>query len=104
MSEMDSFFPSALFVPFLILAFVKHEIAEWAYERAHGLQGRSVLFGLVVDTTAAIGQFGGYLLLVAYGYDHGWLKAIALWVITLLIAAVDQIFPVLLKRFAEPVF
>jgi hypothetical protein len=99
--QIHSFLPSALFVPFLILGFVKHEAAEWSYE---GFKGNWALLGLFIDSTAAIGTFGQYLLLIAYGYDHGWLKAISLYIIMLLFGIVDQIIPVLLKRLGPDIF
>jgi hypothetical protein len=98
MTWLSGFLPTKLIIPFLVYAFFSHEVAEWAYERTHGKQGSSVSFGLVVDTSATIGQFGGYVLLIAYLYDHGWQKALGLFVITLLASLPMQVVPVLIKR------
>jgi hypothetical protein len=104
MSWLSGFLPTALIIPFLLFAFVQHEVAEWAYERGQGLQGSSASFGFLVDTTAAIGQFGLYVLLIAYGYDQGWQKAVGLYAASLLIGLVDQIVPILIKRISAGAF
>ncbi len=97
------FVPTALVIPFLIYGFFNHEVAEWAYERGHGKQGRSAALGLFVDTSATIGQFGTYVLLIAYLYDHGWQKALGIYVISLVASLPMYVVPVLLKR-SEMVF
>lgn len=98
MNWLSSFLPRTLIIPFLLYAFVHHEVAEWAYERGQGLQGSSASFGLLVDATAAIGSVGLYVLLIAYAWDQGWQKAIGLYAATLLIGVADQIVPILVKR------
>src|SRR5258708_4028081 len=60
--QLGGFIPTALVIPFLSLDFFTHEISEWAYERTNGVQGSSALFGLLVDTTANVGQIGLYVL------------------------------------------
>ncbi len=69
---LSNFVPTTLIIPFLGYAFVKHEVAEWAYERSNGLQGSSATFGMFVDTTSLIGTFALYVFLIAYGYDQSW--------------------------------
>jgi hypothetical protein len=98
MNWLINFVPTVLTIPFLVYAFVHHEVAEWGYERDQGLQGSFASFGLLVDATAAFGGFGLYVLLIAYGYDQGWQKAVGLYLATLLIGLADQIVPVLIKR------
>ncbi len=93
-----------LLIPFLLYAFVHHEVAEWSYERGQGLQGSSASFGLFVDASAALGAFGFYILLIAYAFDHSWQRAIALFVATILIGVVDQVVPVLIKRTSKLAF
>ena len=91
MNWLSNFLPTALIIPFLVYAFVKHEVAEWAYERGKELQASSASFGLLVYATAAVGSLGLYVLLIAYGYDQGWQKAVGLYVAMLLIGFADQI-------------
>ena len=98
MTWLIGFVPTTLIIPFIIYEFFNHEVAEWAYERSHGKQGSSAAFGLFVDTSAMIGQFGTYVLLIAYLYDQGWQKALGLYVITLLASLPMYVVPVLLKR------
>jgi hypothetical protein len=98
MDWLSNCIPTALIIPFLVSAFVAHELAEWSYERGTGLEGSSALFGLFVDLTAMIGQFGNYMLLIAYGYDYGWQKAVGLFVVKLLVGLFDQNIPIRIKR------
>jgi len=93
-----------LLIPFLLYAFVQHEVTEWSYERRQGLQGSSASFGMFVDASATLGTFGLYILLIAYAFDHSWQRAIALYVATILIGVVDQVVPVLIKRTGELAF
>ena len=93
-----------LIIPFLLYAFVQHEVAEWSYERRQGLQGSSASFGMFVDASATFGTFVLYILLIAYAFDHSWQRAIALYVATILIGVVDQVVPVLIKRTGELAF
>ena len=94
MNWLSSFLPTTLIIPFLLYAFVQHEVAEWAYERG----------GLLLDANLAISGFGEYLLLIAYGYDQGWRKAVGLYAATLLIGLVDQIVPIVIKRIGAGMF
>jgi hypothetical protein len=104
MNWLIGFLPTALIVLFLAYAFVQHEVAEWAYERAQGLQESSASFGLLVDATAAIGSVGLYVLLIVYGFDQGWPSAVGLYAATLWIGFADQIVPILIKRISTKAF
>ena len=96
--QLGGFIPTALVIPFLSLDFFTHEISEWAYERTNGVQGSSALFGLLVDTTANVGQIGLYVLLIAYAYDQGWQKALGLYAILFVTGLLMQLVPIVLKR------
>jgi|HubBroStandDraft_3_1064219.scaffolds.fasta_scaffold08591_3 hypothetical protein len=93
-----------LIIPFLLYAFVQHEVAEWSYERRQGLQGSFASFGMFVDASATLGTCGLYILLIAYAFDHSWQRAIALYVATILVGVVDQIVPIFIKRTGKLAF
>jgi hypothetical protein len=104
MNWLSNFVPTALLIPFLMYAFVKHEVAEWAHERSNGLQGSSATFGMFVDATSLIGTCTMYVFLIAYGYDQNWQKAVGLYAASILIGAVDQFVPVIIRRTSDKWF
>jgi len=104
MKWLGSFVPTVLIIPFFVYAFVQHEVAEWTYERANGLQGSFANFGMFVDTTSLIGTVALYVFLIAYAYDQSWQKAVGLFVASLLIGVVDQFVPVLIRKSGDMAF
>lgn len=81
----------SLILPFAAYFFLHHEIVEWSLLRDAGMRGTSTLLGLIVDAAAGLGGWVGYFMLVAFGYDHGWLTAVVLYLISLTTAPLHMI-------------